>query len=283
MTQICARCESQSIVKDYDYGRHCEYKKCQMCGSEKFKEKDLSKVTQNIPKIIPSVVKIVKKEEPMNMLSPEKIEIIEKEIQDGTSVRKLMKSAGIAKETARKYLNEHYEKTGEPRPENRGGSERKEENKDKPRPTCKEEGCDKWPVRSGLCTHHWSTEYRVGIKKGIAVAVPIKEEEKDMELKRGHKACKNHPEKYALVEDMCSRCYTKEHGHPYYGKRTPRDKGPEKEVKTKAKEERQLPEDLPVYKRSETTEDKIESLIRDREEDLKALNLVLRLIRSEAA
>jgi transposase-like protein len=120
MTQICARCESQSIVKDYDYGRHCEYKKCQMCGSEKFKEKDLSKVTQNIPKIIPSVVKIVKKEEPMNKIDPEKAALIIEKTKEGKGYRTIAKEVDIAKGTAQKHIREYKEVQTMPKKGNYG-------------------------------------------------------------------------------------------------------------------------------------------------------------------
>ncbi len=183
MNMICQKCGSPNITLQYDRELRRSVPRCLMCGTE---YKPVSKSVQNIPQNIP--------EEKMNVLPQETILGIQKAIQEGTSVRKLMRKFNIAKETARKYMRNYYKDTGEERPENRGGSERKPENIDKPRPKCKVEGCDRWPVRDGLCTRHFKKEV----------------DDMATEIKGSHKACKNHPDKYAVARELCAACIKKE-------------------------------------------------------------------------
>jgi transposase len=135
MTQICARCESQSIVKDYDYGRHCEYQKCQMCGSEKFKEKEIA-ITGNpiiddfsanykvgIKKGI-AVAVPVKEEDPMRSLPDEQIKKVEELTLSGMSNGEINRETGIDIRTVGRYVKAYYERTGQKKPEQRSGNKK---------------------------------------------------------------------------------------------------------------------------------------------------------------
>lgn len=59
--------------------------------------------------------------------------------------------------------------------------------------------------------------YRVGTRKGIPIAIPLKKEEKPMakEIKAGHKACTNHPDKYAVRGGLCCACIREKNGKSY--------------------------------------------------------------------
>lgn len=209
MPSICVHCGSQSKKMEYDRDRG-SYPVCMMCGREKFKERTVNPVVRENRttesanddaqvSLFDTIGKLVYPGE-------------EKEDDRSSINDQFAKFRKLPKET---IIRKYYKRTGEPRPENRGGSEHKEENKDKPHPVCKVKDCDKWPVRDGLCTHHWSTEYRVGIQKGVAVAVPLKKEEKPMAVKKGRKACTNHPEKYAVSGGLCCACIREKNGKSY--------------------------------------------------------------------
>ena len=71
----------------------------------------------------------------------------------------------------------------------------------------------KWPVSDPMALAYSG----INLKKEVVVVEEKLEEKKKKILKGKHKPCKNHPDKYAVKEGLCCKCYKQKYGKsPYF-------------------------------------------------------------------
>jgi hypothetical protein len=82
--------------------------------------------------------------------------------------------------------------------------------------------CTKCGAEDGNIVDDYETETRTPEKKCIQCGCrKIAEKEVEMPVKPGRKACKNHPDKYAIKEELCYKCLHERDGiAPYHDKKS---------------------------------------------------------------